>query len=100
MEKNTKNSKQLKKVQALIEPAIKQGDRIMAYWTYSDYLENQKHFSAVTHVTEIMRDSILVSTEEEIKDVHGIILYPKNWKIYIPKTNNPTWGINNRFEKK
>lgn len=94
-----KSAKQLKKIQAIQEQSLKIGETVMAYWTYSDYLENQKYFSAQVTITEIARDHIKASLNDDMKDEHGIILYHEGFVIWIPKTNNPEWSNNSRFYK-
>lgn len=93
------SSKQHKKLQAKIEPKLKAGDFVNAYWTYSDYLENVKTFSAKAEVCDVEKDSFRVRLIEAMKDSKGIELYAKDYFIYIPKTTNPAWSIHNRLEK-
>lgn len=92
-----KTAKQLKKNQAAQEKRITLGDVIIAYWTYSDYMEDHKYFSGKVTVTDNAKDHIKATLNEELRDQHGILLYPEGFVIWIPKTNNPEWSINSRF---
>lgn len=97
--KEERSTKQLKKIQAQQEQSLRIGEKIHAHWSYSDYLENPKYFSAPVTVTENARDHIKASLNEDMKDGHGIILYHEGFVIWIPKTNNPEWSNNSRFYK-
>lgn len=91
-------TKQLKKSQSLIEESIISGDSIIAFWSYNDSLEHEKMFSAQATVTETGKDFLHAKLFSPIKEQHHIVLYPIGWVVFIPKTNNNSWNINNRFE--
>lgn len=92
-------AKQLKKSQSLIEESIISGDSIIAFWSYHDSLEHEKMFSAQATVTELGKDFLHAKLLSPIEEHHHIALYPIGGIVYIPKTNNNSWNVNNRFEK-
>jgi len=93
-------AKQTKREQQTFENKISKGDTVTAFWSYKDALENEHTFSAKATVTEIEKTYLMAELMEDMKENHHIIIYAKGWTIYIPKTNNTDWNINNRFEKK
>ena len=92
-------AKQLKREQQLSENKISKGDTIIGFWSYKDAFETEHSFSAEATVTEIGNNYILAQINEAIEENHHIIIYPKAWRVYLPKTNNTDWNINNRFNK-
>lgn len=96
-----KNStaKQLKKLQRKQEQKFKIGHLVTAHWTYSDYMDNEQAFSHRAEIVDIGRDHYIVKITKQITDHHKVLIYPKDWMVYVPKADNPLWSIHNRIEK-
>lgn len=92
-------TKAYKKQQYVFESTIKPSDFVLAHWSYKDYLENEKNYSAQAQVTMVEKDHVLARLMTPIEEQHHITIYPPGWLICLPKTNNPTWNLYNRFEK-